>query len=106
MSKLFIALVGLASAIGALGGLIVYTMLSWGYVLYKFWEWFVLPVFHTLPSITMYQAVGLMFVVNLFKSHVPANTPDNETTTTKKVGNMIGACITPWVTLVIAYLFT
>jgi len=47
-------------------GMFVYHTLSWGLVLFKFWGWFVLPVFTTLPVITFAQAIGLMFVIGLF----------------------------------------
>jgi len=43
--------------------------LAWGWVLFKFWGWFVLPVFVTLPALTFVQALGLMFVIGLFKNH-------------------------------------
>ncbi len=48
-------------------GMFLYDTLSWGLVLFKFWGWFVLPVFVALPALTFVQAIGLMFVIGLFK---------------------------------------
>jgi len=50
------------------GALLTYSSLMGGLVLYKFWVWFVLPVFTELPEISFGQAVGLMFVISLFKA--------------------------------------
>ena len=47
---------------------LVYDSLSWGLVGYKFWSWFLIPIFPTLPHIVFWQAVGLMFFIALFKS--------------------------------------
>lgn len=49
-------------------GMIIYSSFSWGFVLFKFWYWFLLPVFTTLPSVDFYQAVGLMFFISLLKT--------------------------------------
>lgn len=46
---------------------IIYSAISWGLVLYKFWYWFILPVFTTLPTIGFMEAVGLMMFFNLLK---------------------------------------
>jgi len=51
-----------------IGAAFIYNTLAWGLVLYKFWGWFILPVFVTLPVLTFIQALGLMFVISLFKN--------------------------------------
>lgn len=45
----------------------IWSIFSWGYVCWKFWYWFVIPVFPTLPHISWLQAAGLMFFISLFK---------------------------------------
>jgi hypothetical protein len=50
-------------------GMFLYDTLAWGLVLFKFWGWFVLPVFVTLPILTFVQALGLMLVIGMFKNH-------------------------------------
>lgn len=52
-------------------GALAWGAFAWGFVLYKFWQWFVLPVFTTLPHISISQAVGLMMVVQLFDKNIP-----------------------------------
>jgi hypothetical protein len=49
--------------------IISYTALSWGFVLFKFWVWFILPIFTTLPTLNYWQAVGLMLVSSLIVRH-------------------------------------
>lgn len=51
--------------------MVAYVGFSWGFVAWKFWYWFLLPVFPALPAITFIQAVGIMFFISLFKT-VPA----------------------------------
>lgn len=80
------------------GGLIVYNSFSWGFVLFKFWGWFIVPVFTTLPLITFWQAVGLMFVVALF--HGKHLTPKEYDKTNAAVTVLLG----PWLTLFVGWL--
>lgn len=60
-----------------LGGLLliaialVYGVFAWGIVMYEFWYWFVLPVFPTLPHVTIVQCVGLMLFIGLFHTNIP-----------------------------------
>jgi hypothetical protein len=54
-----------------------YGAFAWGWVMYKFWYWFILPVFTTLPELTVIQCVGLMMSINLLKSF-PAQIIDNK----------------------------
>lgn len=50
--------------------MIAYDSFTWGLVTWKFWMWFVLPVFPTLPLITFLQAVGLSMFIGLFKNQI------------------------------------
>jgi hypothetical protein len=80
---------------------LLYGSLSWGLVMYKFWYWFILPVFPSLPQITFVQAVGLMFFIGLFKgveTQVLKKEYKDETTAS------IAAIVAPWLTLVVGYL--
>lgn len=57
--------------LGTLAGiaiLLIYSAFAWGFVLYKLYGWFLMPVFTTLPVITFTQAVGIMLFLRLFKS--------------------------------------
>lgn len=81
---------------------VTYAALSWGYVCFKLWYWFLLPVFPTLPSVTFWQCVGLMFFISLFKNH-SSNSIKEEFTDESKV--FISVAIGPWLTLLVAYFF-
>lgn len=82
----------------AVGALLVYHSFSWGFVLFKFWGWFVVPVFSTLPVLTFWQAVGLMFIIALFHGqHVkPKEYDEFDAATTVLIG--------PWLTLFVGWL--
>ena len=47
---------------------LLYSTVSWGLVMWKFWYWFLLPVFPALPQINFVQAVGLICFLSLFKT--------------------------------------
>jgi hypothetical protein len=86
-----------------IGIIFIYDTLSWGLVLYKFWGWFVLPVFTTLPVLTFTQALGLMFVVGLFKSHFAGENIKDEYKK-DKYSQTIVLFILPWLTLIFGWL--
>jgi hypothetical protein len=96
----------LAILLGVIALLVIalfYSTLSWGLVLYKFWYWFLLPVFTTLPQVDFYQCAGLFLFISLFKKHsAVANVKDEytkESTTTVNVINFL----MPWLMLGLGY---
>jgi hypothetical protein len=50
---------------------LLYGAFAWAFVMYKFWYWFLLPVFTTLPQVTLVQCVGLMMFIGLFNTAIP-----------------------------------
>jgi hypothetical protein len=86
-----------------IGALFIYNTLSWGLVLYKFWGWFILPVFVTLPALTFVQALGLMFVVGLFKSNFTGEGLADKYKKTKHQP-MVMSILNPWITLLFGWL--
>jgi hypothetical protein len=50
---------------------ILYGAFAWGFICWKFWYWFLLPVFPTLPEVTLVQCVGLMMFIGLFHTAIP-----------------------------------
>ena len=68
MLELFIALLG-AAALTVLA--FFYGAFAWGFVAYKFWYWFLLPVFPLVPEVTLIQCVGLMTFMALFHTNAP-----------------------------------
>ena len=91
--------------LGGLAGiclLILYSSFSRGWVLYKFYYWFALPVFDTLPRIGFLEAVGLMFLVNLTHN----SSSDEKYLGDRKIEsktNWIAEVIKPWIVLVIGW---
>lgn len=78
---------------------LLYSSLSWGFVVLKFWGWFMLPVFPQLPHIVFPQAVGLAFFIGLFHNHTISR-PITEEDKHRAHGV---ALIVPWVTVLIGY---
>lgn len=83
-------------------GLLIYSSFSWGYVLFNYWYWFILPAFPMLPIITFYQAVGLMFFIGLFNIR---NSTLLTSLQSKKDKNteVVGAFLAPWLSLLIGW---
>ncbi len=84
--------------------LTTYFSFSWGFVLYKFWYWFLIPVFTELPEISFWAAVGLMMFVTLFKNHghKPA-IKEEYINKSKQSGNAFASFLTPWMVLLIGF---
>lgn len=83
---------------------IFYSMFSWGFVCFKFWEWFIVPVFPTLPHIGLIQCIGLMFFISLFKNHYYKEKND-EKNDDNTLENLKLAIIYPWLTVLLGYIF-
>jgi len=64
---IIVAIFGIA-AVTALA--LCYSALSWGFVTYKFWGWFLPIAFPTIPipHLLYYQAIALIMFLDLFKT--------------------------------------
>src|ERR1035437_10730738 len=80
---------------------IAYGALSWGFVCWKFWYWFLLPVFPALPHIVFLQAVALMMFVSILKTQ-PSQYIKPEYTN-QSIAN-IGLLIAPWLILLLGWI--
>jgi hypothetical protein len=80
---------------------ICYSAFSWGFVFYNLYEWFVLPVFISLPIIGYWQSVGLMLFISLFKNHSDYIPLERDI----KMEWLI-IFFSPWITLLVAWLFS
>ena len=98
--KALITLLGIGFFIALL---FIYSALISVIIIYNFWYWFVIPVFNTLPSITFYQALGLAFVIRLFKNHC---TTAKQSINGKKIETEpdYSVLFMPWLTLLFGYL--
>lgn len=79
--------------------LITYSTILHGWIFYKFWHWFVLPVFPELPELTFYMALGLATFTTLLKATVIDELDDQYKDGAKKYT----ALLWPWVTLLFGW---
>ena len=89
--------------IGLMALTYTYALVSWGFVLYKTWYWFVLPVFPSLPHVSYVQAIGLSIFITLFHSRFFVFIKDEYKQ--KKNIEVWVALLSPWMFLLISYLF-
>lgn len=101
-------MVYLIAAFGLIGILIFflfYGTLAYGFVLYKFWYWFILPIFITLPHINYFQSVGIFLF--LFAVGHSGGLVYNKEFKKKYVDEELALFIklsTPWLILLIGYI--
>jgi hypothetical protein len=77
----------------------IYAVIAGGFVFLKFYNWFILPVFKTLPTITYTQAMGLLiFITCILK---PLSTKNKDKDITKYY---VELAIVPWLILALGYL--
>jgi hypothetical protein len=79
---------------------LAYGAFSWGFVMYKFWYWFLLPVFPALPEINFGHAVGLAVFIGLFHT-VPTQILKKEYK--DELQGAIMPIIAPWVTFLFGW---
>lgn len=98
-------LLGILAALLIFVAVIVYSSFSWGFVLFKFWYWFLIPVFSTAPQIDYWQAIGLMFIISLFnKVATEVSIKDEYLKTEEKTTVYTLGFLSPWITLVIGFI--
>lgn len=79
---------------------VLYGGFSWGFVLYKLWYWFVLPVFPNLPHIDFNQAVGLMLVIFLFhNTNLPQIKEEYLKDGDEPGKRLLSSVLVPWILL-------
>jgi hypothetical protein len=98
------ALIGLLFIFGLIALLIGYETFAYGLVVYKSYYWFALPVFTSLPHISYIEAVGLTFLLTLFKNKNNSDLYFNDKKIESKP-NWFGLIMGPWISLLIAFLF-
>jgi hypothetical protein len=96
---IIVAILGIAAVNGLA---LCYGALSWGFVTYKFWGWFLPIAFPTiaLPHLLYYQAIALIMFLDLFKisSTQVIKKEYREETTQAMI-----AVIAPWIVLGVGY---
>lgn len=84
-------------------GIILYSTFVWGYVASKFYYWFVLPIFPTLPHLSLMQIIGITFFVYVIMPKAALSDVKDEYR--DKSSQLVTFFITPWVTLILGYIF-
>lgn len=81
--------------------LIFYTEVSWSFVALKFYGWFILPIFPSLPTLTWYEMVGVVTFIGLIKYRSTNNKQkfDKESI----LENIYSIIFTPWLYLLYGY---
>lgn len=82
-------------------GILFYNSFIWGLVGYKFWYWFLLPIFTTLPEVSYLQVVGLMFFIGLFKNYFSESIKKKYRDTGTEVEMFL---LGPWLTLLFGWI--
>lgn len=77
--------------------IVLYSAWAYGFVLYKFYYWFLIPVFGGLPLITFVQAIGISCFVSLFKNNTSSGIKDEYKD--DKYTRIIGVLLAPWLGL-------
>lgn len=95
--------VGLSGCLTALV-LMVYGPVVWGFVLVHFWAWFILPVFITLPVLTLGPAVGLWEFATLSTVLNGRLMADNKTETRSFRERVMMALVSPWMFLMLGWI--
>jgi len=91
-------------ALAAFGGcvlsalLVAYSVLTSGWVLTVYWDWFIQPTFH-LPAISLPVAVGIGAVARLLTYTDTSNLQTKESDIGDKWGRVVGNLLSPWVVL-------
>lgn len=80
---------------------VAYDAASWGWVFFKFYHWFVLPVYVGIADVTFAQSVGLVMFLTLFKTwaYTKEEVKDDE-----KVKKISAALLRPWLVLLTGYI--
>ena len=82
-----------------ISAMFIYSALSWGYTTLCFYNWFIFPVFTSLPIINYGQAVGIGLFIFLFNTKpVSFGVIDNTTqeSGSKNIEQILNF-LTPWV---------
>lgn len=93
---IFIGAFGIAFLLG------LYSALSWGYVSYKAYYWFILPLSSELPQFTFFQMVGIViFTSLLFGKKYSKKYKDLKEDSLSNYTNLF---LSPWMSLLMSYL--
>lgn len=80
---------------------LLYGSLSWGFVVSKFYVWFVLPLYPDAPQFTLMQFVGLMFFLSALLPKVYVGKVKKEYREDNNDALML--LLAPWISFVLGW---
>lgn len=89
------------TALLIVGIVVVYGSFSWGFVASKFYGWFVLPAFPTLPHFTVTEFVGFMLFIGVMTHKGTGQLIDKKYR--DEVGEWAMVILAPWLTLLLGW---
>lgn len=81
--------------------------MSWAYVVLKFYEWFIITVFPSLPMLTWSQMIGILTFIGALKLLSKIKIESNKKTKIKKdtiIKNSELILLSPWFLLLYGYI--
>jgi hypothetical protein len=81
--------------------IVSYVTFSYGFLVFYFWKWFLMPVFPSLLYLTIYQAMGISMFIGLFKT--PQMSIKKEFKD-ESPAVLVGSFFAPWITLLLGLL--
>lgn len=89
------------TALLIVGLIVLYGSFSWGFVASKFYGWFILPVFPTLPHFTITEFIGFMLFINVMTHKGSSQYIDKKYR--DEISEWIIMILSPWLTLFIGW---
>lgn len=93
----FLAVIG-GLVLGAV--LILYNAFAWGFIVYKFYYWFLMPIFKGLPVISLTGGIFIGMFTSLFHNH-DVKEENKERDFKRSVIYISSVLIVPWIALFI-----
>lgn len=82
--------------------IIGYTSFSWGFVVHKFYYWFILPLFPTWQHFDIIQFIGIMFFLSCFHKNSSLIVKDEYR---NKSSEWVLLFVAPWLSLFGGWVF-
>lgn len=96
------AIIAILGALGLVALLVVYSTLSWAFVIHQYYYWFFLPLVPQAPHIDFHAAIAIAFLLTLFRNHTTTSIKDEYK---DKTMEWVMIFLSPWMSLLIAWFF-
>lgn len=82
-------------------GIVLYNTVCWGYVGFKFYQWFVFPFFDNLPTFNYVHFIGFVLFVSVMTHKGSTHIKEEYRDTSSE---WAGLLVSPWVTLFLGFI--